>query len=66
MRYAAVGGDSGFEAGELCFAFGVETGGAFEGEMTNIMKPTASRAASMRVMGLARRIERAMAMVKVP
>lgn len=66
MRYAAVGGDSGFEAGELCFAFGVEIGVTREGEKTKVIKPMANRVAIIRVMGLARRIDRTIVMVEDP
>ena len=65
LRYAAVGGDSGFEAGELCFIFGGEIGVTCEGEKTKIINPTASRVASISVIGFERRIERGIAMVKI-
>ena len=59
-----MGGDSGFEAGELCFAFGGAAGAAFEGEKMKKNRPMISRAASANVMGFVRRKDREMAMTK--
>ena len=65
FRKGAVGGDSGFEAGELCFAFCEVVGAAFEeGENTKKKKPMTSRAASARVIGFVRRKDREMAIGK--
>ena len=61
FRNGAVGGDSGFEAGELCFAFGIGTGERCDGdEKRNMRNPMVMKAASTIVMGFVRRSERAM------
>ena len=59
-----MGGDSGLEAGELCFAFRVVGAAVVEGEKTKKKKPSTSRAARTRVIGFVRRKDREMAMRK--
>ena len=58
-----MGGDKGFEAGGLCFDLGDVGEALEEGEKRNKKNPIASRAASISVMGLVRRIDLAMAMM---
>ena len=63
FRNGAVGGDSGFEAGGLCFAFGMVTEDRFDGDEKRKMRnPMVMKAARTNVMGFVRRSERAMAM----
>ena len=59
-----MGGDKGLEAGRLCCCLEVgRLGTPREGERRKHRKPMESSAASMRVIGLARRMDRAIAMM---
>lgn len=60
-----MGGDKGLEAGRLCFCLLMgRLGTPCVGEKTNHKKPMERKAASMRLIGLARRMDRAIAMME--
>ena len=60
----AVGGERGFEAGGLCIGFARGTVSVLEGEIKKIMNPSDSRPARMSVIGLVRRNDRGIAIVR--